>query len=74
VRLKKGMHLMTTLTVNEIAQKERISPDTVKRALHYGHLKGHQIGGRGLWRIDEADYRDWIARGAPTHKSKEPKP
>jgi excisionase family DNA binding protein len=62
---------MTNFTVREIAEKERITPDTVKRALRNGFLKGHKIGGRGDWRISEEDYLAWIAAGGQSQPKKE---
>jgi excisionase family DNA binding protein len=54
------------LTVSEIALREHISIDTVKRAIKYGHLPAHRVGSRGDWRIKVEDYERWIANGAPT--------
>jgi excisionase family DNA binding protein len=57
---------MPNLTAQDIATRENISLDTVKKALKAGVLKGHRIGTRGDWRITPEDYQQWIADGAPT--------
>lgn len=54
------------LTAKEVAERERVSLDMVKRALKRGLLRGHQVGARGDWRIAEADCQAWVAAGAPT--------
>ncbi len=59
------------LTVREIAARQRITIDTVKRALRSGGLHGYKVGDRGDWRVRLEDYQDWLARGAPT-KQQEP--
>jgi excisionase family DNA binding protein len=59
------------LTAREVAERERLSLDMVRRALNNGVLKGHHVGGRGDWRIADSDCADWIARGAPTKAEKE---
>jgi excisionase family DNA binding protein len=61
----------TTLTTREIAQLEHLSTDTVKRAIRHGHLRAHQVGSRGDWRIRREDYLDWLSRGAPTSPAKD---
>lgn len=63
------MPTMTTpnvrpLTVSEIAERQHLSIDSVKRAIKYGHLKAHRVGARGDWRITVADYEHWLASGA----------
>ena len=68
-------HIMTTYTVREIAERERVSIDTVKRAIKNGHLKGHRVGTRGDWRIEDTDYLSWIQAGRlsqPTKDSSDP--
>jgi excisionase family DNA binding protein len=65
---------MTVYTVREIAEKEKITPDTVKRALRDGYLKGHKVGRRGDWRIAEEDYLAWIGVAGKTQSEKESNP
>ena len=67
----RTMPSVRPLTVSEIAQREHISADTVKRAIKNGHMRAHRIGSRGDWRIDVQDYEAWIANGAPTTKKTE---
>jgi excisionase family DNA binding protein len=56
------------LTIREIAEREHIHPDTVKRAINNGHLRAHRVGTRGDWRIAVEDYEAWLANGAQTTK------
>lgn len=42
---------MNVLTVEEIAERWRVSPTTVRRALMSGALKGFQVGRQ--WRVPE---------------------
>jgi excisionase family DNA binding protein len=65
------MSTVRHLTVSEIAQREHISIDTVKRAIKYGHLPAHRIGERGDYRIVVEDYERWIANGARTGAPKQ---
>jgi excisionase family DNA binding protein len=57
---------METLTAADIASREHVSIDTVKRALKSGKLKGHKIGARGDWRVKTEDYEKWLSEGALT--------
>lgn len=54
------------LTIKEVAAREHVGVEMVKKALKRGRLVGYQIGGRHDWRIRESAYRAWIAEGAPT--------
>ncbi|HEY1389465.1 MAG TPA: hypothetical protein VGF38_13055 [Ktedonobacterales bacterium] len=63
----------TLLTVREIAERERLSIDSVKRALRNQRLRGRKVGSRGDWRIPYEQYRLWLDDGAPTSPMK-PKP
>jgi len=60
----------TVLTVREIAERERLSIDSVKRALRNKRLHGHKVGSRGDWRIHYEQYRLWLDEGAPTSPEK----
>ena len=54
------------LTVPEVAEVLRVSPETVRRYLRSGWLKGTLLGGRGSsYRISEAELRRFQASGAP---------
>jgi len=48
------------LTVNDIAQKLRISPWTVRAYIRAGNLKAHRIGNR--FRVDPRDLAAFLAR------------
>lgn len=52
---------MKTYTIQQISEEQQVHPDTVRRALKSGQLRGtrHRFG----WRITEADYRAWLSRG-----------
>jgi excisionase family DNA binding protein len=54
------------MTPKDIADRTGLSTDTVKKALKNEMLTGYRVGGRGDWRITEASFEDWMARGAPT--------
>ncbi len=56
------------LTPKEIAARERVTVEMVKKALKNRRLIGYQIGERHDWRIRESEYRAWVANGAPTAK------
>ena len=43
------------LTVEEVAERLRVSPRTVRGWLQEGRLKGRNLGGRAGWRIREED-------------------
>jgi excisionase family DNA binding protein len=43
------------LTVEEVAERLRVSPRTVRGWLQYVRLKGRNLGGRAGWRIREKD-------------------
>jgi excisionase family DNA binding protein len=43
------------LTVEEVAERLRVSPRTVRGWLQDGRLKGRNLGGRAGWRIREKD-------------------
>jgi excisionase family DNA binding protein len=52
------------LTVREVAEFLRVSPDTVRRFLRQGALPGRKIGPR-QWRIRRDDVDAFWRRGAP---------
>ncbi|MEW6081399.1 MAG: helix-turn-helix domain-containing protein [Bacillota bacterium] len=43
------------LTPEEVAERLSVSPKTVRDWLRCGSMKGCRIGGKGLWRVREAD-------------------
>lgn len=55
----------TVLTVNEVAEQLRLSPDTVKKLLNQGRLKGIRTGTYGgKWRVSQSALEAFI-NGAP---------
>ncbi len=62
------------LTPREIAERERLSIDSVKRALRNKRLQGRKVGSRGDSRISAHQYQLWIDEGAPTSPRKAPPP
>jgi excisionase family DNA binding protein len=50
------------LTVREVAERLRSSPETVRRWLRQGKLRGFQPGGTKLgYRVSEAELRRFIS-------------
>ena len=46
---------MDMLTVEEVADRLRVHPGTVKRWLREGALAGYRLGDRAGWRISQDD-------------------
>ncbi len=53
---------MEFFTVNEIAERLKVHPATVKRWLRDGRLGGIPLGDRAGWRISEDDLRTFLDR------------
>jgi excisionase family DNA binding protein len=51
---------MELLTVQEAADRLKVSKRTVERAITAGNLRASQIATRGTWRIDIADLERWV--------------
>jgi excisionase family DNA binding protein len=49
-----------TLTPEEVAQKLKISPYTVRRLLKERKLRGIKIAGGRYWRIRRRDFEDYL--------------
>lgn len=49
------------LTVEQVADELNVGLPTVRMLLKSGELRGIQIGGRGLWRVANADLEDYVA-------------
>lgn len=48
------------LTVNQVAAKLNLHPETVKRMLRKGELRGVKTAGdRGQWRISPSEVKRW---------------
>jgi excisionase family DNA binding protein len=56
------------LTVAEVAAALRLHPDTVRRLLRRGQLKGSFIGGRGGYRIAASDVEAFMAAAKPRRR------
>jgi excisionase family DNA binding protein len=56
------------LTVAEVATTLRLHPDTIRRLLRRGDLKGSFIGGRGGYRIAAADVETFMATAKPRRR------
>ncbi len=58
------------MTVQEVAERLRLHPESVRRWLREGRLKGGRMGGRRLgYRIPESEVERivaaWVEGGAP---------
>lgn len=58
---------MELMTVNEVAEKLKVTPLTVRRWINAGQLQGYHLGDRAGWRISEEDLRSFLEsrRGGP---------
>jgi excisionase family DNA binding protein len=50
------------LTVNEVSERLRVTPLTIRRWLKSGDLVGIQLGDRAGWRISEDDLNNFLRR------------
>ncbi len=53
-----GMSVL--LTVEEAAERARVHPETVKRAIRCGRLRASRLGERGAYRIRQEWFDEWI--------------
>ena len=51
------------LTVQEVAAKLKLNPETVRRWLREGRLRGVKFGRRGGYRVSEAEVQRLLAEG-----------
>ncbi len=56
------------LTVEEVADRLRAHPQTVRRWLRAGQLQGTSINRRAGWRIREAEVQRFLAEGPVNEK------
>jgi excisionase family DNA binding protein len=64
--VKEVLLIMEYLTVQEVAERLRVTPLTVRRWLNSGALSGIHLGNRAGWRISEADLSAFLeARRGP---------
>ena len=61
----KVLQYESLLSIDEVAQRLQIHPDTVRRLLRAGRLKGIRKGTGGMaeWRIDPRDLEAFIEAG-----------
>lgn len=50
------------LSIPDVAEVLNVSVRQVRSLLASGELRGIQIGGRGVWRIEHAELENFIAR------------
>jgi excisionase family DNA binding protein len=56
-------------TVQEIAERLRINPQTIRRWLRDGELRGHHFGGPAGWRVRENDLEDFLNSRTGEHRN-----
>jgi excisionase family DNA binding protein len=49
------------LTVAQVAERLQVNPETVRRWLRTGRLRGVSLGHRGGYRVSGAEYRRFLA-------------
>ncbi len=49
-----------TITVNEAAEMLKVSPQSVRRWLKDGHLKGSKVGKGKLWRLNRREVENYL--------------
>lgn len=50
------------LAVPDVAETLNVTVRQVRALLHSGELRGIQVGGRGIWRIEAQELEDYIVR------------
>jgi excisionase family DNA binding protein len=56
-------------TVEDVAERLKVTEETVRRWLRSGDLAGRNFGGRTGYRIREADINDFLARAGDAKKA-----
>lgn len=62
------MHMATDeaperlLTVEDIRQRLQVNPQSVRKWLRDGELRGIRFGRRGGWRVREADFQAFLRK------------
>ncbi len=56
------MHKEQWLTVNQIAERLQVHPETVRRWLRDGRLQGRNFGGKSGYRVREEDLEEFLAQ------------
>ena len=62
------------LTPADVAERCQISPKSVLRAIHRGHLRAYRLGERGAYRLREGDIDAWLERSVVPEPAKPPTP
>lgn len=57
----------TMLTVSEIAQRLKVSPETIRRWLRSGQLHGVHLSDRAGWRVPASEIDRFLAQRAGQH-------
>ena len=60
VTARKELGVTEYLTVDEVSERIRVHPRTVKRWLAAGKLRGKLLGDRAGWRVPEAELRRFM--------------
>ena len=50
------------LTVQQVADRLQVAPESVRRWLRSGELGGVNLGGKGGWRVTETDLAGFLHR------------
>ena len=50
------------LTLSEVADTLKVDPRVVRSLIDSGEPRGIQVGNRGQWRIETAEFENYIAR------------
>ena len=50
------------LTVNQIAERPQVHPETVRRWLRTSMLKGRNFGGKSGYRVREEDLEEFLSQ------------
>lgn len=59
---QNGLMQQRFLSLADVAEILSISMSQVRALVRSGELKGIQIGGKGTWRIEDAQLQDYIDR------------
>lgn len=57
------MTLPELLTPTEVAETLRIAPETVRRMVRRGELRGYRVGTQGCYRVDAEAVRELVGEG-----------
>ena len=57
------------MTVSQVAERVKVNPETVRRWLRSGQLRGTLLGDRAGWRIPKAEVDAFLQRGPEQGKA-----